>query len=236
LLVSFGAHTVADKDGMAVVKERLTIIEADEANKTIALVAPKAMGPAPARSYTRYALDFAVPPPTIIDSPTGNVSTVPLLPPPAVALPAPAPAVRMAAPPAPSRSIPQGVHADGKPADLPPLPADETESDSSSSESSEPRPSPQTKKIPPPKPTATPATDSSTNKVDFTLPKAAAMFVPSLFMPSSSAGFQFLLPIKPLSFKLPFGQRLEIEVMGRVVPEANGQEPSGSERTVARSR
>ena len=31
LLVSFGAHTVADKDGMAVVKERLAIIEADEA-------------------------------------------------------------------------------------------------------------------------------------------------------------------------------------------------------------
>ena len=31
LLVSFGAHTVADKDGKAVVKERLAIIEADEA-------------------------------------------------------------------------------------------------------------------------------------------------------------------------------------------------------------
>ena len=31
LLVSFGAHTVADKDGMAVVKERLAMIEADEA-------------------------------------------------------------------------------------------------------------------------------------------------------------------------------------------------------------
>ena len=33
------------------------------------------------------------------------------------------------------------------------------------------------------------------------------MFLPSLFMPSPSVGFQFLLPIKPLSIKLPFGQR-----------------------------
>ena len=83
---------------------------------------------------------------------------------------------------------------------------------------------------------ATPATDSGTNKAEFTLPKAAAMFVPSLFMPSSPTGLQFLLPIKPLSLKLPFGQRLEFEVVGRVVPDANAQEASGSEPTVARSR
>ena len=79
-------------------------------------------------------------------------------------------------------------------------------------------PSPQTKKVPQPKP-GKPATDSGTNKAEFTLPKAAAMFLPSLFMPSPSAGFQFLLPIKPLSLKLPFGQKLEFEVFGRVVPE-----------------
>ena len=84
-------------------------------------------------------------------------------------------------------------------------------------------PSPQTKKIPQPKPAAKPATDSGMNKVDFTLPKAAAMFVPSFFMPSQSAGFQFLMPIKPLSLKLPFGQKLEIEIIGRVVPEASKQ-------------
>ena len=38
-------------------------------------------------------------------------------------------------------------------------------------------------------------------------------------MPTPSVGFQFLLPIKPLSFKLPFGQRLEIEIYGRVVSD-----------------
>ncbi len=80
--------------------------------------------------------------------------------------------------------------------------------------------SPQTKKIPQPR--SKPATDAGTNKAEFTLPKAATMFLPSLFMPSPSVGFQFLLPIKPLSLKLPFGQRLEVEVIGRIVPESEG--------------
>lgn len=224
LLVSFGAHTVAGKDGMAVVKERLAIVEADEANTAIAMIGPKVMNPSPVRVFTPNASESVVPP-VVIGSPIqGNVSIVPFLPPPAVVPIAPAPAVRKAAPPAPSRSLPRGIHADGTPAELPPLPPDETDSDSSSSESSEPRPSPQTKKIPPPKPAAKPATDSGMNKVEFTLPKAAAMLVPSLFMPSPSVGFQFLMPIKPLSFKLPFGQKLEIEIIGRVVPESSSKQ------------
>ena len=87
--------------------------------------------------------------------------------------------------------------------------------------------SPQTKKIPQPKPVAKPATDPGASRTEFTLPKAAAMFVPSLFMPSPSVGFQFLLPIKPLSFKLPFGQKLEVEVIGRVVPETTKPQVAG---------
>ena len=39
------------------------------------------------------------------------------------------------------------------------------------------------------------------------------MFLPSLFMPGPSTGFQFLMPIKPLSIKLPFGQKLEVEII-----------------------
>ena len=100
LLVSFGC-TVADKVGMAVVKERLAIIEADEANKAIAFLGPKVTSPAPVRAGTPHAFDPAFPLPPVIGSPAhGHVSIVPLLPPPAVALPAPAAAVRMAAPPA----------------------------------------------------------------------------------------------------------------------------------------
>jgi hypothetical protein len=112
----------------------------------------------------------------------------------------------------PSRTFPQGIHADGKPADLPPLPADEAEDDSPS-ESSEPMPSPQTKKPH----RAPPATDSGATKAEYTRPRSSTVFLPSLFMPTPSVGFQFLLPIKPLSFKLPFGQRLELEIYGRVV-------------------
>jgi hypothetical protein len=41
-----------------------------------------------------------------------------------------------------------------------------------------------------------------------------------MFMPVPSVGLQFLVPIKPLSLKLPFGRRLEIEIYGRVVPDA----------------
>jgi len=49
------------------------------------------------------------------------------------------------------------------------------------------------------------------------------MFLPSLFLPTPSVGFQFLLPIKPLSFRLPFGHRLEIDIIGRVVPDSQGR-------------
>ena len=279
LLVSFGAYTVADQNGMAVVKERLAIIEADEASTAVAAMGLKGFQPVLVPLAAPYASGMNILPPPSVSPGPGNVSIVPLLPPPAIALPAPSPAVRMAAPPTPSRSFPQGVHSDGTPAELPPLPADEVESDPSSSESSEPMASPQTKKVPQPKPASKPATvvsdpylygappipqpkpagqataeysvppipqikpagqataeysvppipqakpavkattDSSTNKAEFSLPKAAAMFMPSLFTPNPSTGLQFLVPVKPFSLKLPFGQKLEFEVVGRVVPE-----------------
>ena len=191
LLVSFGAHTVADNDGKAVVKERLAIIDADLAPGGAGVAAVP--GPLP---FIHARVPFLAEPKPIVP----QVGLTPMM---------------------PSRSIPQGIHADGTPADLPPLPADEIESDLPSSESSEPMASPQTKKIPQPAtaPKPKPATDSGTNKAEFTIQKAVTTFLPSLFMPSSNAGFQFLMPVKPLSLKLPFGQRLEVEVMGRVVAD-----------------
>ena len=221
LLVSFGAHTVADEDGRAVVKERLAIVEADEAAGTGTVIGPNGMNPVPTGVFTPHGLDFAPPPPPDVTvAGPGGFPIIPVVPAPSVKVPAPLAPSPMPSPAPPSRSIPQGIRADGSQADLPPLPDDETESDSASSESSEPMASPQTKKIPQPK--SKPATDSGANKAEFTLPKAATMFLPSLFMPSPSVGFQFMLPIKPLSLKLPFGQRLEIDVMGRIVPEADG--------------
>ncbi len=151
-------------------------------------------------------------------------------PPSAAVAPAPAAPLRSAenlpTPPAPSRTFPQGIHTDGSKAALPPLPEDEKDDESADSESAEPRPSPQTKKPrkPEPEPKAKPEADESANKVSFTKPISPNVLLPNLFLPGASNGFQFLLPIRPLSLKLPFNQRLEIEIFGRVVPDAQSSE------------
>jgi hypothetical protein len=192
LLVSFGAYTVAGKDGKAVAKERLAIIEANQ------LADAAFMHSAIPDRIKIVPKPFELPAPMFAPAPA----------------PAAAPDSRLPMPIAPSRSIPQGTHPDGKPAELPPLPADEADPDASS-DSSEPMPSPQTKK---PRP-APPATDSGANKAGYAPAKSSTVFLPSLFMPTPSVGFQFLLPIKPFSIRLPFGQRLELEIYGRVVSD-----------------
>jgi hypothetical protein len=209
LLISFGAHTQADAAGKAVVRERLALIEAAPAGEMVRVSVPS--GPIP-----------------MVNLPVPRMPDLA----PKVALPMPTPIM-------PSRSIPKGFNADGTPAEMPPLPADEAEMDSSESDSSEPRPSPQTKKVTPPKPAtdtgtnkaefsgstkaefsgSTKADSSAANKMEFSLPKAASMFLPSFLMPGTAGGFQFLLPIKPLSVRLPFGQKLEIEILGKIVTE-----------------
>jgi len=203
LLVSFGAHTMAGKNGKAIVKERLAIVGAEEVSEASAVHrASVAASPAPLAVQGLPQIPFPPTPMAQIPFPPVPISQIP-----------------MPAPPAPSRSIPQGYHADGTPADLPPLPADETDADSSESDSSEPMASPQTKKAQQPKPTA----DSGANKAAFALPKSPAVFLPSVFLARPSVGFQFLLPLSPLSLKLPFNQRLEIEIYGRMVPDAQGR-------------
>jgi len=189
LLVSFGAYTVADKDGKAIVKERLAIIGAEEA---------------PLSNAVPHVNQTASPSP-----PPAPIHAAPIpAPPPIAKLPLPVPVV-------PSRSFPQGIHADGKPADLPKLPDDETE-DTSSSESSEPMPSPQTKKPIQAKPK--PTTDGGTAKAEYIPPKVPSLSFAS-FLPTSTTGLQFLMPIKPFTLKLPFNQKLQIEILGRVVAD-----------------
>jgi hypothetical protein len=188
LLVSFGAYTVADKDGKAIVKERLAIIGAEQA---------------PSANAVPHANQTASPTPL-----PASIYAAPIpAPAPIAKLPLPVPVV-------PSRSFPQGIHADGKPADLPKLPDDEA--DDTSSESSEPMPSPQTKKPMQAKPK--PTTDSGTNKAEYIPPKLPSLSFSSFF-PSSTTGMQFLMPIKPFTFKLPFNQKLQIAILGKVVPD-----------------
>ncbi len=116
-------------------------------------------------------------------------------------------------PPAPSRSIPQGVHPDGKLAPLPPLPDEAIDDDDTSSD---PRPSPQKHRPDTPEAGHVPAKDLGTSRTGYNQ-------LQPFFPAANPAGqvpvrFQFLLPIKPFSLRLPFDQRLEIEVVGKIVP------------------
>ncbi len=146
LLVSFGPHTVADKDGKAVIRERLAIIVAEETTtppatpapaRAAAAMASPSDSPSPALS-TYYGRAFIAPAPAAAPMPEAAATSIPT--------PMPVPAAPIPPmPPVPSRSIPQGIHADGKAAELPPLPADEADDDDDD-DSAEARPSPQTRK------------------------------------------------------------------------------------------
>ena len=94
-----------------------------------------------------------------------------------------------------------------------------------SDDSSEPRPSPQMKKpcpspAPAAKPTAKPAAtiDNTAAKAAFQLAKGLfkSNTLPSIAFPN----LQFMMPLKPFAMKLPFNQKLELELIGRVVPDA----------------
>lgn len=143
-----------------------------------------------------------IPPPAPIG---GSEITIPI-PPRSNIRPAPLPA-----PSAPSRTLPQGVDALGNPSVLPALPEDD-EPDADASETSEPMPSPQTKKPKPP----TPASDSATRRTGF-IPSPISLAAPLIASLTSPTRFQFLIPLKPISLRLPFNQRLEFEIVGRVV-------------------
>ena len=227
LVVGFGPHTVADKDGKAVIRERLALITAEEVED-------------PSETRAAEVDPPAGPPPSPFAAPAA------VAPPPRTALAAP-----LAIPALPSRSIPQGVHADGTPAELPPLPEDE-KADASASGSSQPMPSPQAKPLKPaaetspapalpapapaPSPSAKPTTtgDARTSKASFTPKtpwlKAASLFpiprasgraggLSSLPLPLPLPNLQFMVPLKPFSLKLPLNQKLELELIGRVVPD-----------------
>jgi hypothetical protein len=192
LLVGFGPHTVADKDGKAVVRERLALISAEE-----------------------------VAPPTAL-----NGSETPELPRALrrVAVTAP----KLAIPAIPSRSLPQGVHLDGTPAELPPLPDDE-KADTSAGDSSEPRPSPQSKKPQPgTAPAAKPSASADNNAARTAFELAKGLFKPNTLPQFAFPNLQFVMPLKPFAMKLPFSQKLELELIGRVVPdtEAASEAPS----------
>ncbi len=224
LLMSFGPHTVADGGGKAIIRERLAIVEAEEATAPIGLPSPHQCV-WPVSSYNVPVLPFP-----------SATSPAPASAAPALNLPAGPPEMPMPPmPPVPSRSMPQGYHRDGTAAELPPLPDDDADDDNAS-DSAEPRPSLQSKKSQQPGPATDakpepvrPAADSAMKKAQYAAPSFPPL--PTLFQPAPMVGLQFLLPIRPVSFRLPFNRRLELEIYGRVV---RSPEPTSSTDVVAK--
>jgi len=259
LVIGFGPHTVADAEGRAVVRERLAVITAevaDEADVVIERAETDADdSEAPDDSPASEPVPAPAPAPAAAPAPFGPIfkPVVPVPPRTATAIPA-----------LPSRTLPQGVHADGRPAPLPPLPEDaEAELPAPADEGAKPRPSPQSRRkpSPPPEPVAaepaseapgdeetndeakadepaeietpkeTPAPaarrkifDSEAGKASFILPAALSAISSMSAEPAEAfrapfQGAQFLVPLKPLSVKLPLNQKLEFELLGRIVAD-----------------
>jgi hypothetical protein len=124
---------------------------------------------------------------------------------------------------------------------MPPLPEEE-KAEPAESTSSEPTPSPQTKRTPKtpagstdalPRLPAPPeggegkakkAVDSKAVKSSFSFPQLSSLRTANSLFPLPLPGAQFLLPLKPFGLKLPFNQKLELELLGRIVPDPDAEE------------
>lgn len=233
LVIGFGPHTVADAEGKAVVREHLAVIAAEVADDEAAEPAAFEVPPPPA--------------PGLVPTPTPESTPAPAR--------ADAPKTAAALPELPGRTLPQPVHPDGTPAPLPTVPEDEAPAAAADESSEplpspqtrkkgEPRdeepaeaPKPEPKKAEAketeaPKPEA-PKTEAQAIKASFAIPALKKIqgldslngLVSAGLLGSPFQGAQFLVPLKPLAVKLPFNQKLEFELVGRVVTdtEAIGQ-------------
>ena len=69
--------------------------------------------------------------------------------------------------------------------------------------------------------------DIRASKTAFELAKG--LFKPNTLPQFTFPNLQFVMPLKPFAMKLPFNQKLEIELIGRVVPDSETE----SEASVA---
>jgi len=260
LIISFGVHTQADREGRAVATEKLMIVSAHELTAT-----GQALRAAKSAALLNQPRTHAIPlgevaddlnrgerrwnPVEASDRPGGSKAPAPIalaassapsiIPPPAPIAIAPSllegafhlnPSGRpnelsakmedpasetVRSPRIPSRTIPQGVHKDGKLAALPPLPKEAIEDDEPSSE---PRPSPQTPRPADPSAKPTPTSDPQTVRTSDT--SSAHLFFelgPTAFSSSSNVLLRFTVPIQKFTIPLPLNKKLELEVLGQVV-------------------
>jgi hypothetical protein len=180
LIVGLGAHTSANDQGKAEVRERLAVIEARPTahrDPKVSQVRVMKMAPTPAAPHTAGVLTTPLPPlpplpigrsamPFSANPVAGAVmpglamekTRSPLMLTPAIPV---APASEMPVPP--SRSLPVPRTADGSTVELPPLPTDDVIDDAAAS--AEPRPAPQTQARPNASARPAPATETKTENV-----------------------------------------------------------------------
>ena len=239
LLVSFGAYTVADSSGKAVVKERLAVVEAGEAGIALPILRATPWVPVP-NVLTAPLPKVSVPAPVAIPETIAPPAPVTIAPPAPVTM---APARTRAAapvtiaPPAPvttarSRKFPWPCRR-SRAARCPRafIPTDDRPNCRRSRRTDRRRYERfglglgRAAAQPANQEAAHAETDRRRRRDqnDLRATKSPTVFLPSLFMPSPSVGLQFLLPLKPLSLRLPFGQRMEIEIYGKVVPDQSGK-------------
>lgn len=235
LIVGFGPHTVADAEGRAVVREHLAVIAAEPADDDEPAASPIAhdVPPPPAPGL--------VPPPIQIPAADPEPAR------------ASVPKTAAALPELPGRTLPQPINPDGSPAPLPTVPEDEAPAESAD-ESAEALASPQTRrKAEPraespaeaPKPAEpkkeespkaeAPKVEAKAIKTSFSIPGLDLKKIQGLeplnnlmssgLLGSPFQGAQFLVPLRPLAVKLPFNQKMEFELVGRIVsdPDSIGQ-------------
>ena len=221
LLVSFGAHTVADAKGRAVVLERLAVIEArpvpaDKPTLTMRTpVAPIIGPPGEVNALFRPSGAMIVTPPMIRNF-TGSMRAE------GIPLPLPAPLV-------PSRSFPQALNTSGEPVPLPPLPEDHTPPTALPG-SSEPCATPQSKSGPvgDPIPSKNAARrDSSSVRAGYTTEPAVCEDDCKECQAGKAATTSAWTPsqVKPFSFRVPVNGNITIEVRALATPTPSASVP-----------
>jgi hypothetical protein len=206
LVVGLGIHTASDKDGKAVVRERLMVIEA-KADTELMRTASRRESAVGRHSSPGHV---TIPAPVI---PAPLTIPAPVTPAPGHSIPTPI---------VPSRTLPQGIHADGTPAELPPLPEDTepTEADDSAEPHGSPQDRPKGQAVPMPNPTKP---DSQEKAIDSQAAQAG-------YIPANRSGPTRWLPVGARSFPASLDRWIEsVRARGMLIKECSNCDETACE-------
>lgn len=195
LVVSVGAHTMADEDGKAILRERVAVIEAEPMAANPRLRgSPRVEIPMPADPVMRRIV-VRLSPSELVQRAHLEGSSAPGI------LPAPIP---------PSRSLPL-VESD-EPMVLPPLPDEQVKTSSFEQESTEPRPSPQSPHV-----AVRLKVDPFARTAAYTEPEGCDEGCCASKPDSAATGWTSATP-QTGTIRIPLGKSLAVEIRATVTP------------------